>query len=199
MIDVIEEGAIDLQIRNVKQNRNNMKSFRSTWIMVAAVLILSSSLQTLAQETTLGPIVVTASNYKYLNAVNPEDVAQPVNMMEQYAAAFDIKSAEFYDDIYDNYIVSFYIPEGKILAAYDKEGRLLRTAERYKSVAIPKQISQAVAKRFPNWGITKDVYLVNYYTENPPYSHSTKKVYKLMLENGNKRMRVKLDDAGEFL
>jgi hypothetical protein len=52
--------------------------------------------------------------------------------------------------VYDNYVVSFYIPEGKILAAYDKDGRLLRTAERYKDVAVPKKVREAVAKKYGN-------------------------------------------------
>lgn len=159
---------------------------------------MSFSLLTFAQQE-LGPIVIIASNYKYLNAVSPEEVAQPVSMMEYYAAAYDVKSAEFYEDEYDTYFVSFYIPEGKILAAYDKDGHLLRTAERFKNVAVPKMISQAVAKRFPNWSIAKDVYVVSYYSETATKASATQKVYKLLLEDGSKRMRVKVKDTGEFL
>ena len=165
---------------------------------VAGILIMSISLQVIAQKD-LGPIIVKASNYKYLNAVSPEDVAQPVNMLEYYTAAYDVKSAEFYEDEYDKYFVSFYIPAGKILAAYDKEGRLLRTAERYKNVAVPRAISQAVAKRFPDWSIAKDIYVVSYYSESSKQVTSAQKVYKLLLENGSKRMRVKVNDSGDFL
>jgi len=165
--------------------------------MVAGILIVSFSLQTFAQNV-LGPIVVTASNYKYLNAVSPEEAAQPVNMIEQYAAAYDVKGAEFYEDEYDTYFVSFFIPEGKILAAYDKEGHLLRTAEKYKEVALPKDIRQSVVKRFPNWKIAKDVYVVSYYSETQPQARVVKKVYKLLLQNGDQRLRVKLDGNGDF-
>lgn len=170
---------------------------KSIVMVVMATFILGVSMQALAQ--VLGPIVVTASNYKYLNAVNPEEAAQPVNMLERYAAAYDVKSAEFYEEEYNNYFVSFYIPEGKILAAYDKEGHLLRTIEKYKNVGVPKQISEAVAKRFPKWSMGKDVYIVSYQSEPADQARTMKKVYKLVLENGDKRMRVKLDDGGEFL
>jgi hypothetical protein len=47
---------------------------------------------------------------------------------------------------------------------------------------------------FPQWGISKDVYLVNY--SDPTGS---KKVYKLLLKNGDKRLRVKVDEKGNFL
>lgn len=172
-----------------------MKSSKLTLaVLCASAFISGATIQAFAQQV-LPEITVTASNYKYLNAVNPEEAAQPVNMVEHYMAAYDLKGAEFYEEEYDNYVVSFFIPEGKILAAYDKEGNLLRTAEKFKDVAVPNQIKQAVAKRFPHWAITKDVYIVSYYSKTGIY----KKLYKLLLENGDKRMRVKLADSGEFL
>lgn len=164
-------------------------------ILFAGVFVFGVAMQAIAQ-IELPEITVTAANYKYLNAVNPEEAAQPVNMLEQYVATYDVKGAEFYEDVYDNYIVSFYIPEGKILAAYDKDGKLMRTAERYKDVAIPNSVKNAVAKRFPKWTISKDVYKVTYHSKE---GWETKKLYKLMLENGDKRMRVKISDDGEFL
>lgn len=42
--------------------------------------------------------------------------------------------------------------------------------------------------------ILKDVYLVNYYSTD----EEARKLYKLVLENGQKRMRVKLDNKGVF-
>ena len=59
--------------------------------------------------------------------------------------------------------ITFYIPEGFILAAYDKNGEIIRTAERFNDVALPKELIGSVAKRFPMWVIKKDVYLVSYF------------------------------------
>lgn len=56
-------------------------------------------------------------------------------------------------------------------------------------------VRKSVAERFPQWVITKDVYLVNYHDEKG----DAKKRYKLVLENGDKRMRVKVDENGEFI
>lgn len=162
-------------------------------IIGVMVLVFGFTLQAFAQ-ILLPEIEIRAMNYKYLNAVGAKEVAQPVSMLERYAAAFDPKESEFYEDEYDNYFVSFYIPEGKILAAYDKDGNLLRTAEKFKDIDVPQAVKLAVTKRFPNWSITKDVYLVTFHDKK-----GTTKRYKLLLENGNQRMRVKIDDKGEFM
>ena len=169
-----------------------LKLVQKTLPLVA--LIVGATTLTFAQ-TVLPEIVIRAANYKYLNAINPEEAAQPVNMLEQYAATYDLKGAEFYEEEYDNYFVAFYIPEGKILAAYDKDGTLLRTAERYSEVALPLKVKQAVATKYPGWYISEDVYLVNYQANEGV----TRKLYKLLMENGNKKMRVKITDKGEFL
>src|SRR5690349_1510309 len=151
------------------------------------------TIESAAQELLPG-VTVVAVNYKYLKAVDQKDAGQPVRMLERKAAAFDVKKAEFYEDDYDTYFVSFYIPEGNILAAYDKDGKLLRTAEKFKNIALPPAIREAVAKRFPNWSISKDVYLVKYYN-----TEGAGKTYKLLLENGSKRLRVKANEKGEFI
>ena len=172
-----------------------MKTLKFVQKLQVVVLILGATTLAYAQNV-LPEIVIRAANYKYLDAVSAEEASQPVNMAEQSAAAYDIKGQEFYEDEYDKYFVSFIIPEGKILAAYDKDGKLLRTAERYKSVALPQSVKQAVATKYPGWSISKDVYLVNYQATE---GKATRKLYKLLLENGDKRMRVKVTDKGEFL
>ena len=164
-------------------------------IALAGVAIFLATLQIFAQKT-LPEITITAANYKYLNAINPEEAAQPVSMLEQYAAAYDVKGAEFYEEEHDNYFVSFFIPEGKILAAYDKEGKLISTAEKFKNVSVPKEVRDAVAKKHPGWNISKNVYQVSYYDKEGGIA---KKVYKLVLENGEKRMKIKTNDSGQIL
>jgi len=143
----------------------------------------------------LSEVVVYATNYKYLNSVNTEEVASvPVEMLERKVAAFDVKGSEFYQDDWGIYNINFYIPEGRILAAYDSDGKLLRTAERFKDINLPMAVKKAVLDRFPEWSITKDIYLVNYHEDR-----GVNKKYKLKLENGDKILRIKVDEKGEFL
>jgi hypothetical protein len=169
-----------------------MKHFKFQLVLQSAFLfgiILSAN----AQET-LPEVTVRALRYKYLNAVDQKDLAQPVKLLQRQAAEYDVKKSPYFDDESETYFISFFIPDGALLATYDSSGKLLRTAEKYKGVSLPKTVTQAVTGRFPQWRIPQDTYLVNYYEES-----GATKIYKLTLENGDKRIRVKLNDKGEFL
>ena len=146
------------------------------------------------QVEELSEVVVTAVNYKYLNAVDNSEAAIPVQMLERKAAAFNVQEQEYYVDDYDYYTVSFFIPEGKIVAVYDPDGKILKTIEKFEDIKLPTSVNQAPAERFPNWEVVSDVYLVTY-----SETKGAKKTYKLKLTNGDKMMRVKMNEDGEFL
>lgn len=169
--------------------------------MKKALLILlclglsAPAMAQIVKTEQLSEVTVYATNYKYLNNVDSGEVASiPVSMLEKKVAAFNLKDSDFYSDDYDYYQIQFYIPEGKILAAYDKDGNILRTVERFDDITLPVSVRDAVADRFPGWTITKDVYLVNYHQKK-----GANKTYKLKLENGDETLRVKIDQMGNFL
>ncbi len=166
---------------------------QSTKIWAIALFTLGFSFPVLAQDL-LPEVRMVALNYKYLKSVTDTNAAQPVRLLERRAATYDVKNSEFYEDDAEGYFISFYIPAGQILAIYDQNGKLLRTAEKFKNVTVPQPVRNAVNEKYPRWTISQDVYLVNY-TDSP----RDKKIYKLVLENGNKRIRVKTNEKGEFL
>jgi len=143
----------------------------------------------------LSEVAVYATNYKYLSDINTQEEASvPVEMLRRKVASFNVDDSGFYQDEYDLYKVDFFIPEGKILAAYDKDGKLIRTAEKFTDVNLPIAVKKAVLARFPEWTITKDIYIVHYID-----TKGASKKYKLKLENGNETLRVKTDEKGNFL
>ncbi|HVS95621.1 MAG TPA: hypothetical protein VHE54_04015 [Puia sp.] len=146
-------------------------------------------------QQTLPGVTVIAANYKYLKTVGGKQVVVPVTRLQRTAASYDVKNSEYYEEDYDTYFISFILPEGQILAAYDANGKLLRTAEKYKDIRLPAAVTNAVVSRFPNWSIAKDVYIVNYYDQN---GGNAQKKYKLLLQNGTKRIRVQVNENGEF-
>ncbi len=166
--------------------------------ILAGLLCIGLTAPALAQivkTEQLSEVTVYATNYKYLNSIGSEEPAAiPVEMLERKVAAFDLLNSEFYSDEYDLYQISFYIPEGKILAAYDADGKIIRTVERYEDIALPPSVREAVADRFPGWTIEKDVFAVSYHDQK-----GVTKKYKLVLSNGDKKVRVKLDETGNFL
>lgn len=151
--------------------------------------------QMYAQEIKLPEVIISSVNYKYLNTVNSEDIDLSVQNLEQEVAFYNIKDSDLYEDDYDTYMIEFYIPDGRIVAAYDKDGNIIRTIEKFKSVKLPKDVRDAAFTRFPNWTLDKDAYYVTYNSSN----NKAKKIYKLKLRNGNEVVRLKLDAEGNFM
>ena len=159
------------------------------------LLLLGFSIHIYGQtEEKLREVVIRATNYKYLNKVDLASAAIPVALLQEKAAAFNVKDSEYYSDFYDTYEVTFYIPDGYILAAYDKNGEILRTVEKYKDITLPMDVVKAIAKKYPNWAFKKDVYLVSYHEDK-----GVNKKYKITLENGDKKIKVTTDEKGNFI
>ena len=148
-----------------------------------------------SQIIELDEVIIHPVKYKYLFAVVDEDSDSNVKKLEVEVSNFDVTKQEYYSDEYDGYNVSFYIPEGYAVAVYDKDGNILKTIERYKNVKLPISVSRALVKRFPRWIVEKDIYTVNFNQKK----WDAKKIYKLKLTNGEKTIRVKSDEKGNFL
>ena len=165
--------------------------------LLLGLLALGLSAQFYAQvidDGMLPEVEVVAVNYKYLSSVDNSEASVPVQMLEKKVAQFDIKSSEFYEEGSSIYRVYFYIPDGTIVAAYDRDGNIIYTIEKFKDVALPNSVRDAIADKFPGWEISKDVYRVNY-----DKSSGAVKRYKVVLDNGVKTIRVKIDENGTFL
>ncbi len=161
--------------------------------LIFSLLIFGVTSPLFAQITELPEVVITAVNYKYINAVDSEDLALDVKLLQEKVAMYDIKNSDLYSDEYDIYKVDFFIPDGKILAAYDKNGKILRTIEKFNNIKLPKVVLESIYNRFPGWSIAKNVYRVTYNDNN------NKKVFSIILENGDQRMKMKLNAEGDFL
>ena len=162
--------------------------------VISCIAFVGFGSQVYAQET-LPSVTVSSLNYKYLKSVADPNASEKINFLEKKAAAYNIKESEFYDDDFEQYYVSFYLPKGHVLATYDKQGKILRTAERFSNVILPNVVKKTVIETYPEWSIAKDVYLVNYHAG----TNHINKVYKIVLENGDKRKRVKTDESGNFI
>lgn len=163
--------------------------------LIFILLLLGLTFQVYAQISEQLPEVVISVNYKYLDAVTGEDIAKPVEMLQKEVALYDLKNSELYSDEYSDYYVTFYIPEGKILAAYDKDGNLTRTIEKFKNVKLPNHIAKSIAERFPGWNVEKDIYKLSYHHKKGVINQE----YKVRLQNGDKTLKVKVDADGNFM
>jgi len=165
--------------------------------IVFGLLVFGFATQLMFSQIVDLPEVNITVNYKYLNSINVEnqDVDLAVKELEDEVAFFNLKESELYKDEYRTYYVSFYIPEGKIVAAYDKDGKILRTIERFKNIKLPKLVTLSIVEKYPEWLIGDDAYKVEYHDE----TGIAKKQYKVKLQNMNKKMTIKIDEKGEFM
>lgn len=163
--------------------------------LVLGILALGLTTQINAQVIELTEVDVSV-NYKYMDATNSEKAAVPVKLLKEKVLNYDCSSKEsLYEDEYATHKVSFFIPEGKIVAAYDNDGKILRTIEKYKNVRLPLEVLESVAKKYPNWAVVEDVYLVKYHCDKG----LVKNQYKIKLKKEDKIVNVKTDTKGNFI
>ncbi len=159
------------------------------------LIFIGFAFQINAQAVEL-PETLISVNYKYLDAVDVDHVPNRVKKLEKEVLNYkNIEQSKLYDDEHDTYTVSFYVPEGKIVAAYDAQGKIIRTIEKYNNVRLPLVVMQSISKRFPNWGIVEDVYLIKYHCDDD----NLKQEYKVKIKNENEVLTVKTNEKGEFI
>ncbi len=142
------------------------------------------------------PNTVISLNYKYLDAVGSDNTSERVKRLEDEILNYKHKElSKLYDNGYEVYEVSFYVPQGKIVAAYNKHGKIIRTNEKYNNVRLPLVVMQAISKRFPNWGIVEDAYLIKYHCDKD----FLKQEYRVKIKNDDKYIMVSTDEKGIFL
>ncbi len=165
-------------------------------ILIGLLFIGLTNLSFAQNETgkLLAEVEIYARNYNYLKSVNSKDVLPPISLLERKVANFDVKNLKVYRDDYDTYKVLFFISKGNIVAHYDNNSNIIRTYEKFKDIKLPISVLRSIAKKFPNWSISDDLYLVNYH-----HNKGVKKRYKITLMNSGERIKIKTDENGEVL
>ena len=160
------------------------------------LLVFGFATQLMFSQIEKLPEVDITVNYKYLNSINAEnqDIDLSVKLLEEEVAFYNLKESELYKDEYETYYVSFYIPQGKIVAAYNRDGKILRTIERFENIKLPDAVVASILEKYPNWSIKGDAYKVDYRDK----SGIAKKQYKVNLQKNGKNIKVKINDKGEF-
>jgi hypothetical protein len=165
--------------------------------VIIGMFILGLTTQLFAQKTNieeLPAVVLHNVNYKYLSDVNMEQEASIVEFLQNEVANFNLKNADVYEDEESRYEIYFIIPDGYICANYNCAGEITSTLEKFNNSKLPSSVLYTVLNKFPGWSISKNTYSVTY-----NYGKGAAKSYKLILENGNQRKRVKTDGVGNIL
>jgi hypothetical protein len=165
--------------------------------VIIGMFILGLTTQLFAQKTNieeLPTVVLHNVNYKYLSDVNMEQEASIVEFLQNEVANFDLKNTDVYDDEESKYEIYFMIPDGYICANYNNNGEITSTLEKFNNSKLPLTVLRSVTNKYPGWSISKNTYSVTY-----NYGKGAAKSYKLIIENGNQRKKVKTDGVGNIL
>ena len=165
--------------------------------VILGLFILGLTGQMFAQNTNieeLPTVVLHNVNYKYLTNVYTEHEAQIVGFLQNEVANFDLKRADVYEDEESSYEIFFMIPDGYICANYNNNGEITSTLEKFNNSKLPPIVSRSVTNEYPGWSISRNTYSVKY-----NQGKGIAKSYRLILENGNQRIRIKTDGEGNIL
>jgi len=165
--------------------------------LILGLLVFGFTNQFYAQfinNSQLPEVELFVVNYKYLNRVTSNVIDVDVKALEREVATFDYSNSDLYNVDYEDFSMTFNIPNGMIVAKYDKEGIIISTLERFKDVTPPISVLKYLLKKYPGWDIVKDVYKVNYHQDV-----GLIQTYKVTIEKDKAKIHLKTDGDGNIL
>lgn len=89
---------------------------------------------------------------------------------------------------FDEYSVSFRSKKGELKVNYNKNGEIINAFQRFRNVPLPQAVAQQLFKENKGWSMVKNVHVA--YGRN---GNVDKDFYRITMENGKDRKKVKLD------
>lgn len=162
-----------------------MKKLVLSFVVLGCTSLGFSQILEPVSEVALDEVTVIHSNY--YQSVS-EGVASPsVLKLESEVACYDITKSPVFNDKSDWFEVAFEQPNGSILATFDKEGKVIRTSERFNDITFPQAIRDEIYGEYPGWIANQNSYQVSYNTTG-----GIKRTYKVELHKDNVRKRLKI-------
>ncbi len=168
-------------------------------ILLLAVTAVSQAQEIVLEEAKVGFAPLDAKiiqdgdafSYKVDEAYGGEFAKDPIAFMKDN---FDIKNfiVEHESKGYDSYQITFRSAKGALKADYDKDGNLVRTYQKFKNVVMPLNVRRMVYASYKGWTIKENKYIASGNRDMVD-----KEVYKLKMERGGEKQRVKLDPRSE--
>jgi hypothetical protein len=142
----------------------------------------------------LDGITLMPANLGYLSVVGAGTKSLKILNLQRAAASFDIKKSSIYNRKARYHVFNFDQKEAHIQATYDRDGRIVKSYERFNDVILEPDFRNSIYLKFPGWNIESNKYEVLYSQGKNP-----RKVYKLKLKKGNDTKRMKFDINGNIM
>ena len=144
-------------------------------------------------EIQLEDVVVTSVNLNYLEEVKEIGISENVTSLENEASVFDVKSLDDFDGRDAPYKVKFIGTKGYIIADYNKNGKIIKTSERFSNIALPKSLIKSIVSQYPESQFLKVVYTVEY-----DILKDAEKTYKVKIMDNGKKRNLKINSGKDF-
>ena len=135
-----------------------------------------------------------SSHYEYLDDVQNGLTPNQVKYLENVVSYWDVTRSKKFDGRKgESFSVNFKTANGHIEAFYNGKGKIVSVTERFRNFAMPKPVSIAIAKQYPNWKVIKNRYSVWYTLGN-----RTKKRFKVQIGKNSQKKWLKIDSSGKI-
>ena len=142
-------------------------------------------------ETLIPKSKVLNSNYFY--KVFDNSMAIHVSALEKRVSRFDVTSVPEYNGKSKPFEVKFKTGKGFIKVLYDKDGRILKTEEKFKDVKLPNVVRDNIFKKYINCTLLGSNYLVYY------NGQTVKKIYRVTVSKDGSKKKIKINANGDFI
>jgi len=95
---------------------------------------------------------------------------------------------------YDSYQITLSNSNEKLIATYNKEGKLISEVSHGKNVKLPQSVIKSVAKAFPKWSFIEDTYKMVSYNNGKKNER-----YKVIIKKANEMKKVIVDASGNII
>ena len=139
------------------------------------------------EEVQLEGVEISNVNLSYLEKVQDNVLPAVVISLENEASVFDVKELDEFDGRKKFFKVKFTSSKGYIIADYYRNGKIVKTSERFKDIALPKNLIRAVLKQYPKSSFLKVAYNVDY------DGTTAEKIYRIKIMNDGKKKNLAIN------
>lgn len=128
-------------------------------------------------------------NSNYYKSLDSKISSVKIRKFQKLVADYDIKGSDLYSSTEKfKYTVVFEEGENQITADYNQDGKIVHCSELFKNIKLPYSISSDIAKNYPGWEFKEVVCNVTYESDD-----NQQVIYKVEIQNGNKRKTLKIN------
>ena len=136
-------------------------------------------------------IIANGEDLKYvvLEDYSGQFLKNPIAFMKEN---FDIHPLikQLKEKNYVSYLVEFRNSRGYLEAHFDRKGKLISTAQKFRDIPLPLSVSRELVTNHKGWTMKKSLYLAS-----GKGDAVDKELYRITLKNGNSTQNVKIIPA----